>query len=342
METTWFVLLSFLLAGYVLLDGYDLGVGAVHLCVAKNEHQRRQTIASIAPFWDANEVWLLAAGGTLFFAFPSAYAAAFSGFYLPLMIVLWLLILRGLAIDLRNHSTSPVWVPVWDFGFCFSSTLLALFLGVALGNVIRGLPIDTKGEFFLPLWTDFRVSGAEAGVLDWYTVLTGLFSTAALCMHGSLWLQFKVEGAVRNRARTSAGWLQGVTVILGIVVSIATFRIQPQALPNLERFPVGFVFPLVAAGALIGCMIMSRRERTFLAFVFSSVFLVAILAAAALTVYPYVLPATPGSQNGISIYNSNPGPYGMRIGLLWWLPGMALAVAYSVFSHWHFSGKVPE
>src|ERR1700682_708900 len=137
MGTIWFCLIAIMIAVYVLLDGFDIGAGAIHLFVAKTDQERRQVLASIGPVWDGNEVWLLAAGGTLYFAFPTLYASAFSGFYLPLMMVLWLLILRGSAIEFRNHVKSPIWIPFWDFVFSSSSLLLAVFFGAALANVVR-------------------------------------------------------------------------------------------------------------------------------------------------------------------------------------------------------------
>jgi len=144
------------------LDGFDLGAGAIHLVVARSDGERRLVLRSIGPVWDGNEVWLIAAGGTLYFAFPALYAASFSGFYLPLMIVLWLLMLRGIAIEFRSHVDSPAWTPVWDVVFSLSSLLLVVFYGAALGNVMRGVPLTAEGWFFEPLWTDLRV-GPEAG-----------------------------------------------------------------------------------------------------------------------------------------------------------------------------------
>src|SRR6202158_2425705 len=172
MGTIWFCLVALMIAIYVLLDGFDLGAGAIHLLVAKTDTERRQVLASIGPVWDGNEVWLLAAGGTLYFAFPALYASGFSGFYLPLMMVLWLLILRGSSIEFRNHIKSAVWRPLWDFLFSASSLLLAVFLGAALANVVRGVPLDSSGYFFEPLWTDFRL-GEETGMLDWDTIVAG-------------------------------------------------------------------------------------------------------------------------------------------------------------------------
>src|SRR5262249_14860787 len=155
-----------MLVAYVVLDGFDLGAGIVHLFVARTEEERRIVLRSIGPFWDGNEVWLIAAGGTLYFAFPGLYASSFSRFYLPLMIVLWLLILRGVAIEFRAHTESLVMKPFWDVTFSFASGLLAIFYGAALGNVVRGVPLDASGYFFEPLWTDFRL-GPETGIIDW-------------------------------------------------------------------------------------------------------------------------------------------------------------------------------
>src|ERR1700689_1548889 len=163
----WFWIVAVMIVGYVVLDGFDMGVGVLHLFLASNEAERKATLASIGPVWDGNEVWLLAGGGTLYFAFPALYASGFSGFYLPLMMVLWLLILRGTSIEFRNHVQSEVWVPFWDFLFCASSLLLAIFFGAALGNIVRGVPLDVSGYFFEPLWTNWRL-GAETGILDWY------------------------------------------------------------------------------------------------------------------------------------------------------------------------------
>src|SRR5262249_4246142 len=160
--------------------------------VAKTDEERRSVLAAIGPFWDGNEVWLLAGGGILVFAFPRAYSAGFSGFYLPLMMVLWLLILRGLSIDFRSMEASKLWRGVCDVTFFFSSTLMAIVLGAALGNVIRGVPLNSDGYFSGPLFTNFML-GPNPGVLDWYTVLVGVFALLALALHGALFLRLKTE-----------------------------------------------------------------------------------------------------------------------------------------------------
>jgi len=175
MPVLWFCVIAFMLAIYVILDGFDLGAGVLHIAIARTDDERRQVLGAIGPFWDGNEVWLLAAGGTLYFAFPLLYASSFSGFYLPLMMVLWLLMLRGLGIEMRHHVDHPMWRTFWDGTFALGSTLLAVFLGAALGNVVRGVPLGADGYFFEPLWTSFTVE-PDAGILDWFTVLMGLVS----------------------------------------------------------------------------------------------------------------------------------------------------------------------
>src|SRR6202165_1940929 len=227
MGTIWFWLIAIMIAMYVLLDGFYLGAGAIHLLVARTDEERRAVLASIGPVWDGNEVWLIAAGGTLNFALPALYASRFSGFYLPLTIVLWLLILRGASIEFRNHIKSAVWNPFWDFLFCTSSLLLAVFFGAALGNVVGGVPLDASGFFCEPLWTNFRL-GDETGILDWYTILVGVLALLALVMHGGIWVQMKTSGEVHARAGKLAGRAWWGVVALTALVTAVTFRIQPQ------------------------------------------------------------------------------------------------------------------
>src|SRR5437870_3397426 len=251
MGTVWFCLVAIMIAVYVLLDGFDLGAGAIHLLAAKTEEERRQILASIGPVWDGNEVWLIAAGGTLYFAFPTLYASAFSGFYLPLMIVLWLLILRGASIEFRNHIKSAVWDPLWDFVFFAASLLLAVFFGAALGNVVRGVPLDVSGYFFEPLWTNFKL-GKQTGILDWYTILVGVQALLVLMMHGGLWVQYKTNGSVSERAAkvTNAAWW-GVLMMTALVTFV-TFRVQSQVTTNFQTWPAGYILPLLAVAGLAG------------------------------------------------------------------------------------------
>src|SRR6201996_9647730 len=193
MPSIWFWLVAAMITVYVVLDGFDLGAGVLHLIIAKTDQERRTVLKTIGPVWDGNEVWLLAGGGTLYFAFPLLYASSFSGFYLPLMIVLWLLIMRGASIELRMHINNDVWRSFFDGLFFVASALLAIFFGAALANVIRGVPLGADNYFFLPLWTNWRV-GPQPGILDWYTVIGGVVALVALAEHGALWLTLKAAG----------------------------------------------------------------------------------------------------------------------------------------------------
>jgi cytochrome d ubiquinol oxidase subunit II len=338
METVWFCLIAVMIAVYVLLDGFDLGAGIVHLGAARTDAERRQILASIGPVWDGNEVWLLAAGGTLYFAFPALYASGFSGFYLPLMIVLWLLILRGISIEFRNHIDSPVWTPLWDVLFSFSSALLAIFYGAALGNVVRGVPLDADGYFFEPLWTNFRV-GHDNGILDWYTVLVGVAAYFALTQHGALWVAWRTHGLVRARARHAAKWAWLGAAVFSVVITWETFRVQPHVLESFRDRPYGWILPLIAISGLIGVRWFLRENNSERAAFFSScAFLLGMLTSVVFGVYPYVLPSSTNPDYSLTIHNASAASYGLKIGLIWWTIGMALATGYFIFVYRHFFG----
>jgi cytochrome d ubiquinol oxidase subunit II len=339
METLWFCLVAGMLAMYVVFDGFDLGAGILHLALARTPAERRNVLRSIGPVWDGNEVWLLAAGGTLYFAFPALYASAFSGFYLPLMIVLWLLILRGISVEFRNHIESPVWAPLWDVTFSLSSLLLAVFFGAALGNVVRGVPLDVKGRFFVPLWTDFRPAGF-AGVLDHYTVLVGVTALAALALHGALWIAVKTAGALQVRARRTADFAWWAVAALTVVLTLFTMKVQPQVAASLASRPWGYVFPMIALAGLVSVLWFASREQDGAAFAGSCGYLVGMLSSAAFGLYPCVLPSTADPSLALTIHNTAAPVEGLRIGLAWWIPGMFLVSIYFAFTYHRFSGKV--
>ena len=336
METPWFWLLAGMLAVYFILDGYDLGAGIIHPFVGKTVDERRMVIGTIGPFWDGNEVWLIAAGGTLFMAFPSLYAAAFSGFYLPLMIVLWLLILRGLSIELRGHVAHGLWIEFWDIAFCLSSLLLAFIFGAALGNVLRGVPLDEKGWFFVPLWTNFS-AGKDPGVLDWFTVLMGGGVTAALTMHGALWVAMKATGEVEIRSRRLAAGLWRANILLAPLLLLTTFAIQPIFREHWER-----VIPLAGAAlvALTLVRVYLRGNRAQAAFMASCANLLAMLLIPAAGLYPFFLPATTTRAAALTVRRASAGSYGLETALWWWIPGMILVAGYFVFVYRRFSGKI--
>jgi cytochrome d ubiquinol oxidase subunit II len=338
MGFIWFWLVAIMIAGYVVLDGFDLGVGVLHLFLARTEDERRATLASIGPVWDGNEVWLLAGGGTLFFAFPLLYASAFSGFYLPLMIVLWLLVLRGISLELRNHIDVGVWRALLDGGFGLSSALLAVFFGAALANVLRGVPLQADGYFFLPLWTNWQ-PGPSPGILDWYTVIGGLVALASLTLHGALWLTIKVAGVLEQRARRIVNLLLLVVAALTVVSLVATILVRPASLNNYFNYPFTFAVPAGVIASLVGIWLLNRRNQPVKAFLCSCSYLFFMLAGACWGLYPTLLPATTGAARDITLSGALSGPHTLAVGLVWWTFGMALAAAYIVFVYTRFKGK---
>ncbi|MGM0576004.1 MAG: cytochrome d ubiquinol oxidase subunit II [Myxococcota bacterium] len=329
LELVWFVLLAAMLAVYVVLDGFDLGVGALHLLVAREERERRATLRSIGPVWDGNEVWLLAAGGTLVLAFPVLYARGFSGFYLPLIMALWLLVFRALAIELRHHFPNKLWKSFWDVAFAGSSLLLAVILGAALGNIVRGVPRDAEGQFFEPLWTDFGVE-APTGILDWFTVLVGVAGLATLMLHGANWLCAKVDGPPRERAEAWARRLWWVVAVAVLGVTAATFVVQPLVLDNVRARPWGAVFPLTAVLGWVGIALFRRRGAPMKAFLSSAVMIVGLLTSAAFGIFPYVLPGR-GEEPGLTYLDAAAPASGLSVALYWWIPGVLLAIGYFWF-----------
>lgn len=338
METLWFALVAGMLAMYVVFDGFDLGAGILHLYAGRSDRERRLVLQTIGHVWDGNEVWLLAAAGTLYFAFPVLYASSFSGFYLPLMMVLWLFMLRGLAIEFRHHFDNAVWRPFWDVVFAGASALLAIFFGTALGNVVRGVPLDEEARFFLPLWTDFR-TGAAPGVLDWYTGLVGAGAFLALAGHGGWWVALKTEGEVQRRARAAARAAWWGILAFTLVVTVVTFRLQPQVPARLSAQPWGLVFPAIALVGLAVTGWAGRLGADHRAFLGSCAYLIGMLASVAFGLYPFVLPSSVDPGRGLDIYAAATGAYGLRVGLMWFVPGMLLVTAYFVFTYRRLAGK---
>ena len=339
MDTFWFIAVALMITLYVLLDGFDLGAGTIHLFAAKNEQERRTILRAIGPVWDGNEVWLIAGGGTLFFAFPILYASSFSGFYLPLIIVLWLLIIRGLSIELRGHINDPLWASFWDGMFFVGSTLLAIFFGAALGNVVRGVPLDEDGYFFQPLWTDFSPFSEPPGILDWYTVLIGLLALTTLVVHGANYIAVKAENRLNARSRRTSRFAWVALVVLTVLGTIATFWVSPWMLESFGARPYGYVLPLVAVAGLVGMIVFNVRERDREAFLSSSAYIVGMLTSTVFAVYPRVLPAV-NPENSLTITNAAASDYGQAVGLIWWSIGMVLAVVYFVVIYRLFRGKV--
>jgi len=339
MANLWFCIVAVMLAGYVILDGFDIGAGSIHLLAARNEDERRKVLRSIGPVWDGNEVWLLATGGVLYFAFPQLYASSFSGFYLPLIMVLWMLMGRAIGLEFRSHIESLVWKKLWDGVFAVSSILLAIFYGAAMGNVVRGVPLAADHYFFLPLWTNWR-TGTYPGILDWYTVLSGVVSLVALSIHGAHWIALKTDGKLQERARRTSFLLYPVLLLLTVVSLISTLSIRPELLTNFHLAPVGYIIPILVFGSIIAMFQFGRKGNDKAAFLSSSIYLTLMLVGVAFSLYPIILPASTGTQFDLTIANSVTSAYAMKIALVWWSIGMVIAVGYFVYVYRMFKGKV--
>jgi len=327
-----------MVATYVVLDGFDLGAGAIYLIAARTDEERRRVLRAIGPVWDGNEVWLLAAGGTLYFAFPRLYASSFSGFYLPLMTVLWLLILRAIGIDFRIHVENRVWQAFFDVVFSASSVLLAVFFGAALGNVVRGVPLDASGYFFEPLWTNFKL-GPRTGILDWYTILIGIMALVTLTAHGSYYVALKTDEDLGRRARGIALLCWPLQFFLTFSALVATYFIRPEIMANYGKHAVGLLVPVVVAASLGVMLWANPKGKEKLAFIASSLYITFLLVGAAFALYPVVLPAR-DHQYDLTILNSAAAYHGLTVGLGWWTLSAVLAIGYFVFVYRMFRGKV--
>ena len=339
METLWFIVISLMLAAYVVLDGFDFGAGILHLFVARNDVERRTVLGSIGPVWDGNEVWLIASGGVIVFAFPRAYAAGFSGFYLPLMMVLWLLILRGLSIEFRSKEESPIWRSLWDGLFFVSSTLMAIVLGAALGNLIRGVPLDKTGYFSGPLFTNFQL-GPHPGVLDWYTVSVGVLTLLVLALHGALYLIWKTDGEVNRRSTIAAKALWPAVLGVGLVVTYMTSQVQPLIFHNLAARPWIWPLALLVPASLVAIVFQLKQKRELPAFLASVVFIAMLLASTAAGAFPNILISTLDPAYTVTVFNGSSGALGLRLGVTIWSIAIVLAIGYFVYMFHSFRGKV--
>lgn len=332
MNIIWFWTIGAMLIAYAVLDGYDLGVGSLHPWLAKTDAERRMALNSIGPVWNGNEVWLLAGGGMLVVAFPRVYAVGFSGFYLALMVVLWLLILRGVSIEFRGQLEDPLWRTLWDTGFWLGSLLISLLLGVALGNVLRGLPIGADGTF----------QGTFALLLNPYSVLTGLLSVAVLAWHGANYLRVKSDGNLLARARVWSAGLWWVVAALTVVVTVGTFLARPGTSANFRAFPLAALLPVITLVALGWGFASRRPEKDTGAFRSSAMLIISLLGTAAATVFPNLLTSTINPDFSLTVYNAASTPHALRTAFLANIFGMLGVITYTTLVHRFFGGRVRE
>jgi cytochrome d ubiquinol oxidase subunit II len=255
------------------------------------------------------------------------------------MIVLWLLILRGIAVEFRAHLTSAIWLNFWDVVFAGASLLLAVFYGAALGNVVRGVPLNDQGYFFEALWTNFRL-GPNTGILDWYTIIVGVAALVTLMLHGALWVAVKTEGPVHDRSSGLARRTWWIVLVLTIVLTGITFKVQPEVPANLTTHPWGYVFPALALSGLAGMAWFMRKHDDLKSFLASCAYILGMLTSVVFGLYPLVLPASTNPAYSLTVDNAKAGDYGLRIGLAWWIIGMILVTCYTIYVYRSFAGKV--
>lgn len=339
MVEVWFALLCFMLTMFVVLDGWDIGAGVLHFLVARNDAERRQVIAAIGPLWSWHEVWLVAAGGTFVLAFPELMAVSFSGFYLALWMVLWSFILRGISIEVGGHLSDPLWRSGWDFVFAVSNVLLAILFGTALGNVIRGVPVDGSGMFSMSLFTDFTARG-RVGILDWYTLSVAVFTTVLLSAHGATYLRLKTVGPVHDRSEHLARMLWLTTAVLFVIVSLETSVVRPELFQALLERPLAWVSMLVIAVSAWALLTGLRGSAEGRAFAGSCGVIVGLLSGAGATLFPVVLHSTLSPEHSMTAYTGATAERGLRTALLWWPVAVALALTYAFTIMRIYAGKV--
>jgi cytochrome d ubiquinol oxidase subunit II len=330
MNAVWFIVLGSLLIGYAILDGLDLGIGSLHLILAKNDTERRTNLQVIGPLWSGYEVWLLTAGGSMVAAFPRLYAASFSGFYIVLILVLWLLIARGGSLEFRSHIKSPLWRDFWDVVFSVSSALLAILFGAAVGNVVRGVPLDSAGNF----------QGSLLLALNPFAILVGVLSLVLLAMHGANLIAAKTTGEQQARAASLAKILWYAVAVLSLASTALAFWARSDVGANFLRYPILFVLPLIAAASLVAIPILQRRNQFGLAVKAGGVLLAGLMGSAGASLFPFLLPELGSSTGGLTIYNAAVPRHNLETAFVAIVLTMIVVIGYHIYVHRVFSGTV--
>ncbi|MBN1570242.1 MAG: cytochrome d ubiquinol oxidase subunit II [Acidobacteria bacterium] len=325
----WFFLLGVLFIGYSILDGFDLGVGVWHLRGRRDE-ERRTMLNSIGPVWDGNEVWLISAGGVLFGAFPSVYATVFSGFYLALMLILLVLMLRAIAFEFRSKHESPRWRNTWDIVFSLSSIVATILFGVALGNILRGVPLDKNALY----------TAGFLALLNPYALLIGVLSLAMFAYHGALYIVMKAPGELENRARGWAGTAGMAYLILFVIASVFTAFFQPHLLRNYGRFPALWALPIITICMIVFSTAQHRRGRCRSSFIASSASIALMWLMVGAGLYPNLVPALGMPERSINIANGASSDSTLLAMLVIAVLFLPLVVGYTIWVYRVFKGKV--
>jgi cytochrome bd ubiquinol oxidase subunit II len=329
LQTVWFVLFGVLIIGYAILDGFDLGAGVLSL-FAKKRGERRVYMNAIGPVWDGNEVWLLTGGGALFAAFPIVYATVFSSFYLAFMLLLVALIFRAVSLEFRSKVDSPGWQTFWDWGFGLGSLLPAVLFGVAVGNILRGIPLDATGTF----------TGNFLTLLNPYAVLIGLLSLAMFTCHGAIYMAIKSEDRIHQRSLAWAGRLWIGWVTLYVMATLLSIFVSPFLFEGLTGNPLFWVLFLLLLVALLYVPVGLRGGRLSLAFSASSAAIAAMIGLAGLSLWPRLVPSLTDLSYSLTAANASSTPRTLSTMLIIALIGMPLVVAYTIVIYRVFRGKV--
>ncbi len=329
LNLIWFILLGLLLAGYAVLDGFDLGVGMLHL-LARGDTERRVFVASIGPVWDGNEVWLVTFGGALFAAFPEAYATIFSGFYVVFMLVLLALISRAVSLDFRSKIKSPTWRQTWDVVFCISSVSATLLFGVGVGNAMIGVPLDARGIY----------AAGFFNLLGPYAITVGLLAVAMFAMHGAIFLHLKTTGELCERTYRWTSRTYGVFVLMYLVVTIATWLNVPRAMAPFQSNPLAWLVVAVNLAAVIGIPCALYLHRSGWAFIASCLSICAFILLLGLTLFPNLVTSHPNLENSLTIYNAASSQKTLSIMFVIAVIGMPFVLTYTAIIYWVFRGRV--
>ena len=328
LQVIWFVLIGVLFAGYAMLDGFDLGVGALYPFLATSEEDKRAMRHSVGPVWDGNEVWLLTAGGALFAAFPVVYATVFSGFYLALSLVLFALIFRAVSFEFRAHD--PEWARVWDNAFFIGSALPALLFGVAAGNIIRGVPLDKMGEF----------TGNFFTLLNPFALVMGVLGLSMFLVQGSSWLALKSENALYDRSVAARGLLQKVFAGVVVLATIVTFLLVPQASSAVLGSVIGIGFLVLLLISIAWGFLSHAKNQDRFAWYAASLSAVALVGMWAVSIFPNLVPAINDPALSLTIQNGSSSQLTLKVMLIIAAIGVPLVLAYTVLVYRIFAGKV--
>ena len=352
MEVFWFIIIAIVLAVFFILDGYDFGVGIIHLFFAKTEKDKEVIAKSAGLFWDSNEVWLVVGGGMLFMAFPTFYASVFSGFYLPLIIVLWLIVFRAIGLEFRSQFDYQMWKDMWDKAFGISSLLLALFFGIALGNIVRGVNLGGVENnisayeshfFFLPLWdSSFSPLTEHPGVIDWFTIIIGIISVITLAIHGANWIILKTNSSINDQLKPVIFKLNISLLILTIISLSVWQNIQPDALNNFADKPYLIIFPVIYFTGLFGLFFIKKFKKEIYGFFFSTLLILGGITSSLASMFPVLLPSTNDVNDPLTIYNTAAHEYGLSVAMGWGIIGFILLFVYMIIQKRLMGGKVDK